>query len=301
MPEPTDAASLFEVKRGGVRLDKFVAESSDCGRRSARTLIRLGLVLVEGYRSSAATKLVAGQRVEIIEGSQADRPPEKVPDCAGLEIIAEEAGWMAIAKPAGIHSVAGGSGRSVADLLCEACPGAAEVSPCRRDGGLVNRLDHDTSGVLLAARDRDNWLHLREAFAQHQVAKHYIALVAGVVARPITVDQRLSRRRSRVRPPHRGEKAYPASTSFHPLETAENWSLVLATMRTGVTHQIRAHAALAGFPILGDLKYGQIPGPPNVRTGQLLHALRLVVPGTLDVTAPIAGDFRSALIALRAK
>jgi 23S rRNA pseudouridine1911/1915/1917 synthase len=300
MPDSSKAPPGFLVPRSGVRLDKFLAEATQSGRRSTRALIRDGAVRVDGHHCAASTKLVAGQTVSVesmdtAAGDSVDAPP-LLPT---LDVLAEGRDWLAIDKPAGVHSVAGRSGNSMADLLIQEFPQAGSVSTSSRDGGLVNRLDRDTSGVLLAARDRESWLELRSAFAEHAVTKHYLALVAGTVKAPLTVDQPLARRRSRVRRPHRGEKSYPALTTFHPLETSEHWSLVLATMRTGVTHQIRAHAALSGFPILGDLKYGDQVGPPGGRSGHLLHALRLVVPDTVDVTAPIAADFRRALTTLR--
>jgi 23S rRNA pseudouridine1911/1915/1917 synthase len=298
MTEPRTPETLYEVERSGVRLDKFLAEASGCGRRTARALIRAGRVRIDGRHATAAMRLVSGQRIEVINDST------PAPDCrdrreAAPRIIDEGAGWLAIAKPAGMHSVTGASGNSVADWLYQRQPETTAVAVSDGDAGLVNRLDRDTSGVLLAARDRATWQALREAFAGHRVEKQYLALVTGRLTAPVTVDQPLARRKSRVRPPRRGEKSYAARTTFHPLETAGHWSLVLATMHTGVTHQIRAHAALAGMAILGDLKYGELCGPQQGRDGHLLHALRIVVPGTLDVTAPIDDDFTRALSALR--
>ena len=274
MPEPRPADTLYEVERSGVRLDKFLAEASGCGRRAARALIRAGRVRIDGRHASAALRLVTGQRIEVLNASAPGTDGHDGRKAAP-RIIYEGAGWLAIAKPAGMHSVAGASGQSVADWLCLRQPEAAAVAVSGGDAGLVNRLDRDTSGVLLAARDRATWQTLRQAFAEHRVEKQYLALVTGTLSAPITVEQPLARRKSRVRPPRRGEKYYAARTTFHPLETARHWSLVLATMRTGVTHQIRAHAALAGMAILGDLKYGELAGPQQGRDGHLLHALRI--------------------------
>jgi len=298
----TEGARELRVERGGVRLDKFLADALRCGRRGARTLIRGGCVAVDDHVAATAVTLTAGQIVRVRAAADTDTAAGGTvgDDRPDPKVIARGQGWVALAKPAGLHSVAGASVRSVADWLVSEYPGAAAVATAPRDAGLVHRLDRDTSGVLIAATDRSTWLRLRLAFTEHRVVKQYLAIVAGRVDAVTTVDRSLARRRSRVRPPRRGEKAYRAETTFHPLDSNKSWSLVLATMRTGVTHQIRAHAALAGFPIIGDMKYGNTPSPDGIRPGHLLHALRLVVEPGIDVTAPPDEEFRRALARLRA-
>jgi hypothetical protein len=153
MTEPRTPETLYEVDRSGVRLDKFLAEASGCGRRTARALIRAGRVRIDGRHATAAMRLVSGQRIEVINDST------PAPECrdrreAAPRIIDEGAGWLAIAKPAGMHSVTGASGNSVADWLYQRQPETTAVAVSDGDAGLVNRLDRDTSGVLLAARDR---------------------------------------------------------------------------------------------------------------------------------------------------
>jgi len=295
VPRSTESVQTFAVVRAGVRLDKFLADASGCGRRTARSLIREGRVLLDGRSVAPSTTLVAGQSVEIVAG-HCDAPIERPME---LAIIQEASDFIAVAKPAGMHSVAGNSENSAAAALGSLYPETRTASREPIDGGLVHRLDRDTSGVLLAARNPSAWRRLRCAFSEHRVRKHYLALVGGEVRETVTIDQPLARRNARVGRPHRGEKSFEAQTSFYPLETAKHWSLVLVSMRTGVTHQIRAHAALAGFAILGDMKYGSLAAPVASRDGQLLHALRLEIAGELDVAAPVDADFKAALAALR--
>ncbi len=298
----SEETDVLTVTRAGVRLDKFLADATPYGRRAARDLIRHGRVLVDGRRGAASVRLSVGQVVEIDRGSDAAESGERGDDVghrAELEILVETQEYVAVAKPAGMHSVAGRSGNSVADALRTRYPEFASAGDSPTDGGLVHRLDRDTSGVLLAARSRPTWIEMRAAFSEHHLTKHYLALVSGELRAAVEVDQALARRRASVRRPRPGERSFEAATSFHPLEVSRHWSLVLASMRTGVTHQIRAHAAIAGFPIIGDMKYGSVASPPGCRDGHLLHALRLCIPEVLDVTAPVPEDFRTALERLR--
>jgi 23S rRNA pseudouridine1911/1915/1917 synthase len=147
-------AREFSCTREGVRLDRALADETGCGRREARAWVRAGLVLVDGARLPAATRLARGARIVIEVGARSVAPiaaPE-------LVVLAEGRDWLALAKQAGVHSVVGGSGLSIARALIETDTRFESASLHPRDGGLVHRLDRDTSGVLLAARTRESWL-----------------------------------------------------------------------------------------------------------------------------------------------
>jgi 23S rRNA-/tRNA-specific pseudouridylate synthase len=203
-------------------------------------------------------------------------------------------GLVALAKPAGLHSVRGRSGATVASYVAARFPAATTTGQYAADGGLVHRLDRDTSGVLLAATDSETYQRVRAMFRRRQVTKTYLALVEGAVESRFTIDLALARRRARVVAAGPSDRALPATTRVQPLDGSATWSLVAATTKSGVAHQIRAHLALAGHPIIGDRKYGGQIAPPDTRDGQLLHALRVTLPDLIDVAAPIPADFARA-------
>jgi len=157
-------------------------------------------------------------------------------------------------------------------------------------------LDRDTCGVLLATTEADAYDAARKAFSAGEIVKEYLALVVGNWAAPRTIDVPLSRMRTRVRPARRGENARPASTDVVPLEGTSGWTLVAATMRTGVTHQIRAHLALAGHPIIGDSKYG---APRGIAPTHQLHARRITLTDGRSITASPGIEFLETLARLR--
>jgi len=290
----------FRVTRGGVRLDRVVAEALGCGRRAARELLRSGRVLVDG-RTAAAASAPPRDALIVVAAAPAPAGSGAVRDAGTVSVLWEGDGLLAVSKPAGLHSQRGRERGSVADFLAVRYPGIAEVGDDARECGLVHRLDRDTSGVLLAATTRRAYRDARRAFAEKTVAKSYLALVRGAVESELTIDTTLARRRTRVVPARRGDRRLPASTGIEPLEQGGSWSLVRATMRTGVTHQVRAHLALAGHPIIGDLKYGQLAAPAGTRDGQLLHASRIVLPDGTAIEVDAPDDFEAAHALLAAQ
>jgi 23S rRNA pseudouridine1911/1915/1917 synthase len=145
---------------------------------------------------------------------------------------------------------------SVAGVLAHRFPETATLDP-HGAAGLVHRLDTGTSGLLMAARNADTYAQLRAAFRAKRIVKHYLAIVHGHVTAPVTVDQplRRSRRRMRAAGPDQPQ-AWPATTRVQPLAGLPTLTLVHLQMRTGVTHQLRAHLAQLGHPVLGDDRYG---------------------------------------------
>ena len=149
------------------------------------------------------------------------------------------------------------------------------------------------------ASSAGTYARLRADFAAHRVVKHYLALVAGRVHERFEVTDALARRRTRVVRARRRDRAMRATSSVVPLEVSATWSLVEVSIATGVTHQVRAHLALAGYPVIGDRKYGGPGAPAGTRSGQLLHAYRISLDAEHSFTVGAPADFIKALWLLR--
>ena len=170
-----------------------------------------------------------------------------------------------INKPALINSVSqnGNSLDSIAQWLTEKYPGIEAASEEPLDGGLVNRLDFETSGLLIAAKDRATWLALKEQFSKREVDKTYIAIIEGVPKLPLIIEAYIGNR-------YRGSKkvtvqSYPENRFQHTHsilrrmlshDKSKNFSIVEIEAMTGARHQIRAHCASVGHPLVGDSLYG---------------------------------------------
>jgi tRNA pseudouridine32 synthase/23S rRNA pseudouridine746 synthase len=217
-------------------------------------------------------------------------------------IVYEDAQVLALAKPSGL-SVQGGSGVEHAlDRMLE-----AEALNSKKPPRLAHRLDRETSGVILAGKTRSATAALGAAFADRACEKLYLALVSGAgptegeIATPLVKIK--TKGLDLVRPGRPGEPAMDALTRYRTLAAASDAALLEARPATGRLHQIRAHLASIGRPILGDGKYGGLfaaSGAPAPRL--MLHAFAIEIPhpagGCFRVSAPLPPEFRSYLEAL---
>jgi 23S rRNA pseudouridine1911/1915/1917 synthase len=260
-------------------------------------LIDSGNVLAGGRRVRRGDELDSTAAISLAEprSTTAFERPDRLP-----RIVWEGGDVIGVNKPAGYHSHRGKRHPSIADFLAERYPGIGAVGDSTVECGLIHRLDRDTSGIMIAAAERRVFRALRIAFGQGQVSKDYLALVHGVLRSATTVEAPLVRLRSRVRAARRGERALAAVTRVSPMQHGGGWTLVLATMTTGVTHQIRAHLSLLGHPVIGDRKYGDRENIRDAIGGQRLHACCIRLPGDLTLAAAPDERFLETLAQLRA-
>jgi 23S rRNA pseudouridine1911/1915/1917 synthase len=187
-------------------------------------------------------------------------------DRGALKILFEDRHLCVIDKPPAIHSAAAARSEhpSIALLLLKANPAAGRVSVKPNDAGLVNRLDFETSGCLLAAKTRDVWAALRSRLRDGQIEKTYLALLEGRVPKDQIVNsfigspyRRAKKVRCYARLPGSVGRFLPAQSRFERLAYCEQWdvSLVRVTAHTARRHQIRAHAGFIGHPLMGDVRY----------------------------------------------
>lgn len=255
-----------EAFEAGVRLDRALeALLPGSGLRYRRRLIEGGRVLVDGRAAPAGLKLKAGQRVTLLaeEGGAADarRFPE-------VTVLTRTASYAAVDKPAGLHSaaLAGGGGASLQDMLPSLFPGEA--------ASLLNRLDCLTSGIVLVAFGTAA-ARAFQALAPGSVLKEYLAVVQGELTEALELKRRLDtddRRRTRVLgrldPDPRGWTLVWPEAGLSAGRT-----LVRARIQAGARHQIRAHLAAAGLPIVGDSLYGD--GAHEASDTLFLHHQRM--------------------------
>lgn len=189
-------------------------------------------------------------------------------------------------KPAGLHTVQlrSGGGASLADLLLTHYPDLAQASPASGDAGLIQRLDRETSGIVLGAKSREVWQKLFEELLAGSIQKTYVALVEGHCTTRRTFSSFIGsphRGAAKVRvyenEPPKSARALPGTTVFSPLSfnPVINCSLVEAVASPARRHQVRAHAAYVGHPLVGDALYGARSSPSGLCVTQrefFLHA-----------------------------
>jgi 23S rRNA pseudouridine1911/1915/1917 synthase len=285
--------------RRAQRVDRLICDETGRGRRIVRRWLVEGRVRIDGHvATSGGDPVEPGSRI-VIETDERTGEPERVAD---LRIVLETDEIVVVAKPAGLHSERGRSAGSVAELLEERYGDLSAVGERAAEAGLVHRLDRDTSGALVAARNRATYRKLRDAFAAGRTTKHYLALANGRLDRPREIAMPLVQRGDHVAAVSardHDDSAIDARTFVEPLDIGPGWSLVLATMHSGAMHQVRCHLAAIGHPLFGDDLYGGDALDGAAREGQLLHALRIRIDGAIDVTIAPPEDFVRAYAGLR--
>ena len=289
------------------RLDRAVARLFAVSRGKAMDWIAEGRVRVDGRRAAKGSQIGAGARVSVrVPPSDAPVPQPEL----AIRIVHADEHIVVADKPPGMpsHPLKPQETGTAANALVGRFPELARVGPALREGGLVHRLDGDTSGLLLAARTDAAHTALRAQFAARTVEKGYLALVAGElqaggeIAVPLAHDPQDSRRvRAASDPGWAGAHgARPALTRFEPRERRRGFTLVDVEIATGVMHQIRAHLAFIGHPLAGDELYG---GPRLAGLSRhFLHAARLGFAhpegGRALFESPIPADLSAVLASL---
>jgi 23S rRNA pseudouridine1911/1915/1917 synthase len=274
----------FVVENGDERLDRVVAaQMPDLSRATAQRLIKDGRVTVNGRPSKPSYHAQMGD--EIVVHIPTELPDQVLPEDIPLDIVHEDESMLVVNKPAGmvVHPGAGHTSGTLVNAVLGRYPRNGDIGGADR-AGIVHRLDKDTSGLILIAKDENTHAALQRQFKHRQVNKTYLALIEdhiqpkeGVIDAPIGRDKRQRKKMAVVR------SGREAQTTYHAIEYLTGHTLLEVHPLTGRTHQVRVHLSWMGWPIVGDAIYGR-RRQPLLKSRHFLHAARL------ELTHPATGD-----------
>jgi 23S rRNA pseudouridine1911/1915/1917 synthase len=260
------------VSESGARLDKFVSQKcQELSRTRAQKLIEDGKVTVNGQTAKPSFKLQMGDMVDIT--IPPPLPSLLVPEAIPLKILYEDNDLIVVDKPSGltVHPAPGHYSHTLVNALLAHIPDLSSGEPARP--GIVHRLDKDTSGLIIVAKNETAHMKLADQFKNRTVIKIYRALVQGhltpeegIIEADIGRDPRDRKRMAVV------NLGRQARTEYKVLQYLANYTLLEVKPRTGRTHQIRVHLAAIGFPVVGDATYG---AKSAYLSRQFLHAYKL--------------------------
>ncbi len=268
-----DKVYTFIADKKGARLDKYVSEKHpELSRTHVQKLIAEGYITVNDQVAKPGLKLNIGDRLKVIIPPV---PPSRlVPEAMPLSILYEDDDLLVVDKPAGlpVHPAPGHPSHTLVNAILSHFPHLADIGDSLRPG-VVHRLDKDTSGVMLVAKNSRAQADLAQQFKTHSVSKAYLVLVKGkltpengVIEASIGRDPRNRKRMAVV------TGGREARTEYRVIKYIEDYTLLEVRPETGRTHQIRVHFSAIGYPVVGDKIYG-VKSPYLSR--QFLHASRL--------------------------
>lgn len=289
MKERLAPANSWIVPPGeqAIRLDAFVRRClPHLSLREARRMIEEKLFWVDDQPAKKGDRFSAGA-VLSYRGPLGLLARAPLPEGhLHVPIVYEDECALVVDKPAGMatHGFSGRERKSLANFLAAARPALRGVGASRWEPGLVHRLDRDTSGLVLVAKDQDSFEELRSQFRKGLVRKRYWALVWGrikgerVLDYPLAHDPGNRKKMVAVKAGRRrpsGSREWPASTRLKAVASSQGLTLLEIDISTGVTHQIRAHLETLGYPLVGDPLYGGNRPDPFALRRQFLHAYYL--------------------------
>lgn len=289
----------IEDENIGKRLDKYLTESTEYTRSKIQKMIDNGNILVDGREVKASYTLKEGDQISITEyEEEIDIVPENIP----LDIYYEDDDLIVVNKPSGmvVHPAPGNYTGTLVNALLYHTNNLSTVNTNIRPG-IVHRIDADTSGLLLVAKNDKTHNALAEAIQKKEVVREYIALAEGIISEDTaTIDAPIGRdTNNRKKMCVTGDNSKHAVTHLKVLKRYHNSTLIRCKLETGRTHQIRVHLNYIGHPIVNDPVYGYRK-LIDKDFGQMLHAEKLgfVHPTTkeyLEFTAPMPPKFNEIL------
>ena len=267
---------IVSQEEKGKRLDTYISSANtDITRTSAQRLIEDGNILVNGKNAKVSYKIQENDKisVEIPEPKQIELKAQDIP----IEIVYEDSDIIVVNKPKGmvVHPANGNPDGTLVNAIMAICKDSlsgigGEIRP-----GIVHRIDKDTSGLLIVAKNDNSHVKMSEQIKNHEVKKTYIALVRGVFKEnEATIDMPIGRSTSDRKKMAVNKNGKNAITHIKVLKRFDKYTLLQVNIETGRTHQIRVHLSHIGYPIVGDYTYSNGKNEFDV-IGQCLHAQKL--------------------------
>ena len=267
---------IVSQEEKGKRLDAYIPSVDlDITRTSAQRLIEDGNILVNGKNAKVSYKIQENDKisVEIPEPKQIELKAQDIP----IEIVYEDSDIIVVNKPKGmvVHPANGNPDGTLVNAIMAICKDSlsgigGEIRP-----GIVHRIDKDTSGLLIVAKNDNAHVKMSEQIKNHEVKKTYIALVRGIFKEnEATIDMPIGRSTSDRKKMAVNKNGKNAITHIKVLKRFDKYTLLQVNIETGRTHQIRVHLSHIGYPIVGDYTYSNGKNEFDV-VGQCLHAQKL--------------------------
>jgi 23S rRNA pseudouridine1911/1915/1917 synthase len=288
----------FVAAQKGARLDKYVCERClELSRTQVQKLITDGYITVNNHVAKPGLKLNFGDKVDVVIPPPA--PSHLIPEPILLNILYEDDDLLVVDKPAGltVHPAPGHPSHTLVNAILSHFPRLADISDSLRPG-IVHRLDRDTSGVMMVAKNSTAQANLAEQFKARSVVKAYLVLVKGrlspengVIEAPVG---RAPHNRKKMAVVARGREAW---TEYRVVKYIGDYTLIEVRLETGRTHQIRVHLSAIGYPVVGDKVYGV---KSSYLSRQFVHASRLgfKLPSSgeyVEFESPLPPDLAEAL------
>lgn len=288
----------LEVSEEGKRLDLYIAENTELTRTRIQQLIKEQNITINEKKTKSSYKVETGDIIEILipEDKEIDLFPENIK----IKILYEDNDIAVIDKPAGlvVHPSHGHESGTLVNAIMYHIKDLSGINGEIRPG-IVHRLDKDTSGLIIIAKNDKAHTKLSDMFKNSEIKKTYLAILKGKInkdsGRLETLIGRDSKDRKKMAVVKENGKT--AVTNFQVLDKNERFSLVKVNIETGRTHQIRVHMKSLGYPILGDKVYGR---ESNTVKRQMLHAYKLefihpITQKTMKIISELPKDFEIVL------
>ena len=265
------------------RIDAYISENTEYSRTAVQRLIEENKITVNGKKEKASYKVQNGDKIEIEEepAKEIELKAQDIP----VEILYEDNDIIVVNKPKGmvVHPANGNPDGTLVNAIMSICKDSlsgigGEIRP-----GIVHRLDKNTSGAIIIAKNDKAHINLSEQLKNHEIKKTYIALVRGIVKENnATINMPIGRSKKDRKKMDVDKNGKEAITHFKVLKRYKDCTLLEINIETGRTHQIRVHLSHIGYPIIGDEVYSNGKNKWNI-VGQCLHAK------SLDFMHPITG------------